>query len=658
MKSILFRTCFCFFLLLFAAPLAAQLTPVRIDVRLFQPSVYPEDLAAPGAAVVSVTLTDMDRASLPGYLRLTLSNNSGQEVTTPLVAETLITLTPFNTVTLTGPALERFVRLLGADAGAMNGNGTVFAEGEIVLCAEFYDLDFPFEAPINNADNCSFGFAELHEPPTPFFPVDEEVVAIDPLQDAVNFTWAPNYFGGPVINYLTVWDVPREWTNVTPDIIMSSLEPISQPVRVNELNALNKVWYNSDADLIPGHRYLYQIQATDPTGRARFRNNGYSRPEFFDYVSPTPFTDRLCYEPERLTLDGKDGNYKLFWTGYPIDSVNHTVTVVTLPERGFVQLSELLTTPTFPGRSRINGGPTARFNYELSTDLDTTNGRAYLITLCTVCPLNGEELCVDVIFGEPRETGLNDGTEPTDDECLTSLNFTRPDSTDTTLDLAWSYDPNAVSITDSFTLIWQTADGGEPELTATVAYLDETFTITDRIPGQTYTLRVCAECTISQLACRDLPPFGGCVAEYLPELVDLADKRALLGWPVNESPALPTQARYAMRSFLNWTDLPTGTFSYFNPDGHPFPGEQLAETPRLSTSLVYLGQVRTQCQDTPSGPPGPNPLNSAPAVPSLIPSKPLPSPTSASRSWPLSAPMLPTISTITGCARKRKPNGR
>jgi hypothetical protein len=28
----------------------------------------------------------MDRASLPGYLRLALSNNSGQEVTTPLVA--------------------------------------------------------------------------------------------------------------------------------------------------------------------------------------------------------------------------------------------------------------------------------------------------------------------------------------------------------------------------------------------------------------------------------------------------------------------------------------------------------------------------------------------------------------------------------------------
>ena len=334
MKLRSFHTGFYFFLLLFAAPLAAQLTPVEVSVRLFQPSVYPEDLSLPGAAAVFVTLTDMDRASFSGYLRLTLSNTSGQQLTTPLVAETRVDLTPFNTVTFTGPSLERFVRLLGADAGAMESNGLVLAEGDIELCAEFFDLDFPFEDPVSNPElNCAFGFAELHEPPTPLLPVGEEV-AIDPLLDVVNFTWAPNYFGGPVINYLTVWDVPREWAGVTPDIIMTSLEPIRQPLRVNALNSLSKVWYNSDADLIPGHRYLYRIQATDPTGRTRFRNKGYSRPVFFDYVSPTPFVDRLCYEPEGLTLNGKDGDYELFWTGYPLDSVDHSVTVLTLPERG------------------------------------------------------------------------------------------------------------------------------------------------------------------------------------------------------------------------------------------------------------------------------------------------------------------------------------
>lgn len=139
------------------------------------------------------------------------------------------------------------------------GNGLVLAEGEIVLCAEFYDLDFPSAGPVSNQDlNCAFGFVELHEPPTPLLPQGEEV-AIDARQDVVNFTWAPNYFAGPVIHYLTVWDVPQAWSGASPDIIMTSLEPIRPPLRVDQLNALNKTWYTSDADLIPGHRYLYHI---------------------------------------------------------------------------------------------------------------------------------------------------------------------------------------------------------------------------------------------------------------------------------------------------------------------------------------------------------------------------------------------------------------
>ncbi|WP_020570692.1 fibronectin type III domain-containing protein [Neolewinella persica] len=815
MKSRLFYIGLCFFLLLLVAPLVAQITPVRVDVRLFQSSVYPEDLSQPGAAAVSVTLTDMDRAILPGYLRLTLSNSSGQELTTPLVAETRVDLMPFSTVTFTGPGLDRFVRLLGADAGAMNGlESLVFAEGELQLCAEFYDLDFPFEPPISNQNlNCAFGYAELHEPPTPIAPIDEEV-AIDRLQDAVNFIWAPNYFAGPVINYLTVWDVPREWAGVTPDIIMTSLEPVRQPIRVNELNALSKLWTAREADLIPGHRYLYQIQATDPTGRVRFRNNGYSRPVFFDYTYPEPFVDQVCYEPDGLALEGGPGNYELNWTGLPLDSVNHTVSIVTLPERQFVLLSELLTTPTYPVRQLVDGGPEVRFNYDITVDLDTTNQQAYLVTLCTVCSLTGEGFCREVVLGTPEEaepdddpdptdstlvcgfyptpqlsvtdltattatvgwelpddfagslvlswsgpensgvptdstvlsatirsqpmTGLvpntgyivtlcvvcpdgarscfseqvvtpayeclteddilagvtvsallpdriladwsgafpgtdpngwsayiNDGSEepasetviappaftapaaaPTDTpptfttpaadptnttfsalnpassyvvtvcyacpgdstvctdwpvdlngdyECLTGLNFTRTDSTDTTLDLAWSYDPNAVSATDSFTLVWQLADGG-PERMATVAYEATSFTITDRIPGQIYTLRVCAECSIGQPSCRDLPPFGGCVAEYLPELVDLRGRHALLSWSGDDRD-LETQVRYGIRNLGGWENAQPVNSQNFTAANYNRPEDQLVQTAPLY-AMTYVGQVRTVCADS------------------------------------------------------------
>ncbi|MEL7163431.1 MAG: fibronectin type III domain-containing protein, partial [Bacteroidota bacterium] len=124
------------------------------------------------------------------------------------------------------------------------------------------------------------------------------------------------------------------------------------------------------------------------------------------------------------------------------------------------------------------------------------------------------------------------------------------------------------------------------------------YTITDRIPGQTYTLRVCAECTAGQPQCRDLEPFGGCPADYLPELVALDFKRALVGYAIEDADPAPTELRYGMRSFANWNPLRPGTFVDFNPESYPLPADQLAETEKLQPGVVYLAELRNQCFDT------------------------------------------------------------
>lgn len=216
-----------------------------------------------------------------------------------------------------------------------------------------------------------------------------------------------------------------------------------------------------------------------------------------------------------------------------------------------------------------------------------TPGTDYNFNFCQICP-DGTTACFNWTLDF---NGIND-------DCLTSLNFTRPDSTETTLDLAWTYNPSTVAASDSFQLIWQVSDRSYPETMATVAYADGAYTITDRIPGQTYTLRVCAECTLGQPVCTDLPPFGGCPAEYSPELADLDFQRALLGWDVAETPVENTEMRYAMRSFGNWSPVVIGQFEDFDPTGFPFPTSQLAETPKLQTQIVYLAQLRNQCYDT------------------------------------------------------------
>ncbi|MEM9930597.1 MAG: hypothetical protein AAF840_12305, partial [Bacteroidota bacterium] len=216
-----------------------------------------------------------------------------------------------------------------------------------------------------------------------------------------------------------------------------------------------------------------------------------------------------------------------------------------------------------------------------------TPGTDYAISLCQICP-DGTEACFNWTLDF---NGI-------DDDCLTNLLFTRPDSTETTLDLAWTYNPTTVSATDSFQLIWQLSDLSLPANMVTLAYADSSYTIANRIPGQTYTLRVCTECTLGQPVCKDLPPFGGCPADYTPILVDLDFKRALIGWEVPEPPMETTELRYAMRSFANWETIPTDQFEDFNPLNHPLPGAQMGETPKLNPTLVYLAQVRNRCYDS------------------------------------------------------------
>lgn len=356
------------------------------------------------------------------------------------------------------------------------------------------------------------------------------------------------------------------------------------------------------AELSAGSNYEAELCATCIDGTTSCLKTTFTTPDQDSDCGPLPYPTVVPVSEDAITLSWEANEaaagYRLYWSSIiapPSLPEQETVPAGPRNRNRGQRISPVRRAP--PGTSAPSppNSPTIGTTDSLLLSAGTSSaeinglvaGTDYRFRFCQLCP-DGTQTCYEWTIDF---NGVDDG-------CLTSLNFTRPDSTDTTLDLAWTYDPNDVSATDSFTIIWQLADGSGPELMATVAYEATSFTITDRIPGQTYTLRVCAECTIAEPTCRDLPPFGGCTSEYLPELVDIADKRALIGWPVDAPPALPTQARYAMRSFLNWTDLPTETFSYFNPEEHPFPRNQLAETPQLATQIVYLGQIRTQCHDT------------------------------------------------------------
>ena len=318
---------------------------------------------------------------------------------------------------------------------------------------------------------------------------------------------------------------------------------------------------------------------------------------------PTPVTVPLAEDALRISWPSvaEATAYRINWS--PIITAPPTSSPAETPRQrqrenqrgGMVpangrQVPPRTSAPSPPTSSSPAARPDSLLLPAGSTEADVfglVSGTDYTFTFCKICP-DGTEECFSwtVDFN-----GI-------DDDCLTNLRFTRPDSTETTLDLAWTYNPASVAANDSFTLIWQVSDRTLPEIMASVAYADASFTITDRIPGQTYTLQVCAECTAGQPVCEELPPFGGCPADYTPQLVDLSSRRALVGFDTTGEESMTFEWRYAMRSFGNWARLTGGNFSEFNPTNYDLPGDQMAETPNLQRQLVYAAQIRNTCYDT------------------------------------------------------------
>ena len=213
-------------------------------------------------------------------------------------------------------------------------------------------------------------------------------------------------------------------------------------------------------------------------------------------------------------------------------------------------------------------------------------GTVYSLEFCQYCP-DGSLEC--------RTTELD--FQGVRDECVQSVTVSYADSTDTTLDLFWNFTQLLTAPSDSFDLIWQVSDESYAADTARVAYRDGAYTITDRLPGRAYTLKLCAECLTGQPACRDLPDFGGCAAEYQPEIVDVEAVRLLLGYATDQDSARAAEMRFRRKIFQNNRVLNPG-ISYFTAADYYIPTAQLRETPTLTRGITYQFDLRTQCADS------------------------------------------------------------
>ncbi|MEM8583422.1 MAG: hypothetical protein AAGF87_04085 [Bacteroidota bacterium] len=251
-----------------------------------------------------------------------------------------------------------------------------------------------------------------------------------------------------------------------------------------------------------------------------------------------------------------------------------------------------------PGNERAVGRLNPAFSFTDSISLSAATqsyelgelgmNRQYRAELCKLCP-EGGRLCSTFDFT----------FEGLDDDCLTGLDFTRLDSTETSLSLGWNMNGEDYSSDSTFWLIWQLADGSMVADSAQLDYPSGNYTISDLLPYRTYEIQVCTECTAGQPVCIPLDPYGGCPSAFEPYLVDLASDQALIAWDISQGDSLRlTEARIKPRASWRWDSLPVGQSTYFNPSDFNLDVDQTAETNTLRSAISYLVQIKTQCTDS------------------------------------------------------------
>lgn len=211
--------------------------------------------------------------------------------------------------------------------------------------------------------------------------------------------------------------------------------------------------------------------------------------------------------------------------------------------------------------------------------------KRYKFNLCKVCP-DGSRECTSWV-------SIFEGVE---DDCITGLNIARVDSTDTSLDLAWTYDEESISADGTFTLVWQVADGSLPADSMQLDYTGGSYTIQGLLPFYTYNLQVCAHCTEAYPVCRSLGTFGGCGAAYIPYLADLQGTTALIAWDIDSADVvLPTKIRFKPIASSQWDTTAIGDVILFDLGSLDLIAGQTAELRGLQSQLTYVAQIQTEC---------------------------------------------------------------
>ncbi len=269
-----------------------QRYPANVNPVVAAPySVYLSDYIDPASRkfVANVLFNDFNEPSWTFKLKLRIEGMDLALETSPdFSPATPITVQPGVPYTLAGLDWAEYfdfdnLLVRGRHAKSITTTGRL-PEGTYSFCLQV--LDFATGDPLSE-EICQTIWLQLMDPPRTISPAC--ATYIDPLVSTqVPFTWqlvntiSPNDVLGTQYR-LTLWEVTEAGANPLSAVANGQALQVFQS---DLLQAGNFIYGPSEPLLETGKLYVYQIQALDPDGKDRFKNNGKSEFCYFYYGWP------------------------------------------------------------------------------------------------------------------------------------------------------------------------------------------------------------------------------------------------------------------------------------------------------------------------------------------------------------------------------------
>jgi predicted chitinase len=391
--------------------LFAQNYPVQCTPILSPPYTlsWVEYGSSPERLKVQLLLKDLTKPSVEVSLRIRLKGIGVVIENTPdFYTSSPITLLPGVPVMLSGAMLrENFkyenLTAQGVDLEALYAGAS--------LPSGFYQWEITaFLADQRQVSNVGMAMMTVfkNNPPQITFPQNNAVLMNTGFQ-SINFTWMPrhrystNAAAGTVYTF-KIYEIPNEEDAETdPNIIVNSGV---LPLFSTQSFGTNYTYKPSDPLLVPGRRYVIQVQAADINGQDEFENNGLSEVSTFLFGNPSEAPAlKLCKKPSNFLAEKLDEqSVQLTWQETNSETpIDYLVSYKT--ENEAIWTEKIVSDPTL---MLVQLSP-AKYQFKVSARCAYDNKSAFTNEMSVILESPKPEKTPEV---EPQDTYVNTDPEP------------------------------------------------------------------------------------------------------------------------------------------------------------------------------------------------------------------------------------------------------